>query len=217
MSVRKLPAIRPPANATEERLMDAALTLFAEKGYEATSVREIIEAVGVTRPVLYYYCSSKEDLFKRLIHWKQNGAYQELERLIKNRQGCVARIRAVVRGSFAVCVADPRTARLIFQTHFGPAIPGVTDFLNALTQKRFLLIQQIIQEGLDTGELAGSDAAALALVLCCLMDHSIHVFIRTAKPEVCMTPEWADALVDVFLNGVGAGRRKPVVLPPLRS
>jgi hypothetical protein len=44
-----LPAVRPPTNDTEERLLDAALTLFAEKGYEAASVREIIEATGVTR------------------------------------------------------------------------------------------------------------------------------------------------------------------------
>jgi len=46
--------VRPPKNDTEQRLLDAALTLFAEKGYEAASVREIIEATGVTRPVLYY-------------------------------------------------------------------------------------------------------------------------------------------------------------------
>jgi AcrR family transcriptional regulator len=57
-----LPAVRPPTTDTEERLLDHSLTLFAEKGYEAASVREIIEATGVTRPVLYYYCSSKEDL-----------------------------------------------------------------------------------------------------------------------------------------------------------
>ena len=73
-----LPAVRPPTTDTEERLLDAALTLFAEKGYEAASVREIIEATGVTRPVLYYYCSSKEDLFKRLVHWKHDEAYRGL-------------------------------------------------------------------------------------------------------------------------------------------
>lgn len=54
MTVTTLPAVRPPTNDTEERLLDAALTVFAEKGYETASVREIIEATGVTRPVLYY-------------------------------------------------------------------------------------------------------------------------------------------------------------------
>ena len=39
-----LPAVRPPTTDTEERLLDQSLTLFAEKGYEAASVREIIEA-----------------------------------------------------------------------------------------------------------------------------------------------------------------------------
>ena len=44
-----LPAVRPPTTDTEERLLDHSLTLFAEKGYEAASVREIIDATGVTR------------------------------------------------------------------------------------------------------------------------------------------------------------------------
>ncbi|MGC9053361.1 MAG: TetR/AcrR family transcriptional regulator, partial [Candidatus Hydrogenedens sp.] len=53
--------------STEERLLKSALKLFSEKGYEGTSIREIIEDAGVTRPVLYYYFQNKEDLFRKLV------------------------------------------------------------------------------------------------------------------------------------------------------
>ena len=42
-----------------ERLLSGATELFASKGYAATTVREIVERAGVTKPVLYYYFRSK--------------------------------------------------------------------------------------------------------------------------------------------------------------
>ncbi|HCS50994.1 helix-turn-helix domain-containing protein [Rubinisphaera sp.] len=47
-------AKKPPGGDTREHLLDCALTLFAERGYAATSVRDIIHAAEVTQPTLYY-------------------------------------------------------------------------------------------------------------------------------------------------------------------
>ncbi len=222
-----LEAVRPPTNDTEERLLDAALSLFAEKGYEAASVREIIEATGVTRPVLYYYCSSKEDLFKRLVHWKHDEAYRNLGKLISETKGCAPRLRAILRGSFEFCATDPRVPRLMFQTHFGPTIPGIADFLTEIASLRFSIIQQVIQDGLDAGELTGGDAAALSLIFCCIMDQHINILSRLPKPRKRLTPELADSLVDVFLFGVGSDgvgsdkagsrKRRQPSLPPFAA
>ncbi|MCA9226229.1 MAG: helix-turn-helix transcriptional regulator, partial [Planctomycetales bacterium] len=82
-------------NETEERLLDVALTLFATKGFAATSVREIIAATGVTRPVLYYYCDSKQDLFERVVRWKHDDAYHELASTISATSGVADRLRAI--------------------------------------------------------------------------------------------------------------------------
>ncbi len=49
------------------RILDAAESLFAVRGYAATSVREIVRTAGVTNPMLYYYFGSKEDLLLHLI------------------------------------------------------------------------------------------------------------------------------------------------------
>lgn len=217
MTETTLAAVRPPTNDTEERLLDAALTLFAEKGYEAASVREIIEATGVTRPVLYYYCSSKEDLFKRLVHWKHDEAYRELAKTVTGTNGCANRLRAIMRGSFAFCATDPRVPRLMFQTQFGPTIPGIAEFMAEVARLRFLIVHRVMQEGLDAGELSGGDAASLSLIFCCIMDQHINVLTRLPKPGKRLTPDLADSLVNVFLFGVGSGKRATLSLPPFAA
>ena len=212
-----LPAVRPPTTDTEERLLDHSLTLFAEKGYEAASVREIIEATGVTRPVLYYYCSSKEDLFKRLVHWKHDEAYRGLGKNVNETKGCANRLRAIMSGSFAFCATDPRVPRLMFQTHFGPTIPGISEFMAEVAKQRFMIVHQVMQDGLNAGELVGGDAASLSLIFCCIMDQHINVLVRMPKPKKRLTPELADSLVDVFLHGLGSGKRSRVSLPPFAA
>ncbi len=51
---------------TRERILETALDLFIERGYEKTSLREIAERVGVTKPALYYHFASKEKLLETL-------------------------------------------------------------------------------------------------------------------------------------------------------
>jgi AcrR family transcriptional regulator len=52
--------------STRERILDAALDLFIEKGFDKTSLREIAEQVGVTKAALYYHFASKEDILMAL-------------------------------------------------------------------------------------------------------------------------------------------------------
>lgn len=61
---------------TAQRIGAAALDLFGRKGYAATSIREIVQAAGVSRPTLYYYYGSKEGIYLDLL--------SEGERLIED-------------------------------------------------------------------------------------------------------------------------------------
>jgi len=55
-----------PRGDTRERIQAIALELFAEQGYEKTSLREIAERLGVTKAALYYHFKSKEDIVRSL-------------------------------------------------------------------------------------------------------------------------------------------------------
>lgn len=54
-------------SVTRTRILEVARDLFTEKGYEKMSLREIAEAVGITKAALYYYFPTKEKLFEELV------------------------------------------------------------------------------------------------------------------------------------------------------
>lgn len=52
---------------TRQRIQDVALDLFAEKGYDKTSLREIAEHLDVTKAALYYHFKTKEDILRSVV------------------------------------------------------------------------------------------------------------------------------------------------------
>jgi AcrR family transcriptional regulator len=58
---------RLPASARRRQLLDAALDAFATHGFHATSMNEVAEAAGVTKPVLYQHFGSKRALYSELL------------------------------------------------------------------------------------------------------------------------------------------------------
>ena len=54
-------------NKTKRKIFETSMKLFAEKGYDATSIEEITANVGVAKGTLYYHFSSKEEIFQFLI------------------------------------------------------------------------------------------------------------------------------------------------------
>jgi AcrR family transcriptional regulator len=55
-----------PRGSTRERILDVALELFNEQGYDKTSLREIADRLGVTKAALYYHFERKEDILLEL-------------------------------------------------------------------------------------------------------------------------------------------------------
>src|SRR6266436_7491726 len=68
---------------TRERIQAVALELFAEHGYEKTSLREIAERLGVTKAALYYHFKSKEDIVRSFTE----DYFDRLDALIEWGQG----------------------------------------------------------------------------------------------------------------------------------
>ena len=67
-----------PRTDTRSRAQEVALELFAEQGYEKTSLREIAERLGVTKAALYYHFKSKEDI----VHSLTDDYFAELDALL---------------------------------------------------------------------------------------------------------------------------------------
>jgi AcrR family transcriptional regulator len=59
--------MRLPAAERREQILDVAVEVFAKKGFHSTSMNDVAEAAGVTKPVLYQHFDSKQDLYLALL------------------------------------------------------------------------------------------------------------------------------------------------------
>jgi TetR/AcrR family transcriptional regulator, cholesterol catabolism regulator len=86
-----------PQKGTLERLFDIAAALFWDKGYAATSTREIAAALGIQQASLYYHIASKEDLFYQLCVASLQQLISSVESAINEVHDPVGRILALIR------------------------------------------------------------------------------------------------------------------------
>src|SRR6266436_7430087 len=79
---------RPEERPNE--LLEAALRIFAERGYANTKLEDIAVAVGVTKGTIYHYFATKEDLLLRAIEQYHERAFQPLQQVLDDRRGPVS-------------------------------------------------------------------------------------------------------------------------------
>src|SRR3954471_12922941 len=96
-------AARGERNASARDLARVAARLFATQGYEATSVRMIVEAAGVTKPTLYYHFGSKEGLAQALLTLPMSQLARRMRSILEERGDPVGALIAVVEAHFAFC------------------------------------------------------------------------------------------------------------------
>lgn len=135
-----------------QRLLDAALQLFSTKGYAATSVRELVEAAGVTKPVLYYYFKNKEGLYLALMEDALGDFFQVAEQA-RTAPGCVTeRIRGYCTALLDIFVERLPVARLIYAIYYGPPQGAPHIDFEASFSTMLAHMEQLVSEGISTGE-----------------------------------------------------------------
>src|SRR5580692_11002190 len=82
---------------TGERLLDIAAALFCEKGYAATTTREIATAAGIQQASLYYHVAGKEDLLHQICVSSLEQLFADVESAVSAVNGAVERIEVLVR------------------------------------------------------------------------------------------------------------------------
>jgi len=103
-----------------ELLEGAAARLFAEQGYEATTVEQICRAAGVSKPMLYRHFESKQELARKLLERRRDElAAAPLDEFV--RRPDVGSLRAMTDSWFAHVEAHPDSCRFLFRDITGDA------------------------------------------------------------------------------------------------
>jgi len=192
-----------PDSSAKERLEECALELFATRGYEATSVREIVGAARVTKPTLYYYFGSKENLYKSLISGNFEGFMRDLAEIRKSQGTLREKLRRVLELHFRWLVEKPLLALFFYRAYFGqPYGMAQESFSDEADERDIRFIVELLGEGAEKGEVPRSAATIFSAVR--FLAH-VHIWIErnAAGHRDDLTPELAEKLVGAYLDGIG--------------
>jgi AcrR family transcriptional regulator len=186
-----------------ERLLTVAGRLFAAKGFVGASVREILEAADVSRPVLYYHFGSKEGLYLAVARRAATDYEAALARAAGGSGTAAERIRRVcrvhasaVRGGILLAMAAEALPLAASDASLDPAVrPGRARVLE--------VVRGLIVEGTAHDEFAACDPddVALALVAGAELTGAPVALTSDAPPP----GDRLDRVLSIVLSGLAPG------------
>ncbi|MFC1883141.1 TetR/AcrR family transcriptional regulator [Thermodesulfobacteriota bacterium] len=181
------------------RLIEAAIDLFAEKGYTETPVREIVERAGVTKPVLYYYFKNKEGLFMAILDWASELQEEFLESLLEIHGNTLDRFIKLYKGIYKGVMEHRDLFKMINNLVFGPPQGISTSLLNHFHLRMVDAIKKIYKDGLAKNEVVKEDPEDVAIVVLGLLDTCLHMDNLYPDKE---DPERPGRLLRIAFNGL---------------
>lgn len=185
-----------------QRLLETATELFAEKGYAVTSVREIVEKAGVSKPVLYYYFKSKDGLFYAVLEWAVDVQQKILNEIFESKGTILDRFIIFYRRVYEGVRQYQNLYILIHGLIYGPP-QGVPEYDFAKYQRLMLdAVKRIYMEGVASGEIRKVDADEVAFLVLGLLDFSLN--IDMVMPERA-DPQRPERLLRLAFQGLAQG------------
>jgi AcrR family transcriptional regulator len=188
-------------SASAERILSTALDLFAMKGYDATSVREICESAGITKPTLYHFFGSKDGVLQALVQ----AGFQQYRAIVNAAMDTPGsfreRVKVLARSVFESARNKPLFWRFIHSVIWAPpgtALPqteSCTQFYDGVVG----VLAAAAEKAVARGEIAPGPLEARMLILMGSIGEAATGFVIAGKPA--LTPELADEIVNTIFNG----------------
>jgi AcrR family transcriptional regulator len=175
---------------TRSRLRELALQLFAEQGYEKTSLREIAERLGVTKAALYYYFKSKEDIVRSLVE-DYMAEIDELIAWAKDQPRSAETRAEIVRRYLDIVVNGSAVFRLLHQNQAAVSSLASAKERGELFRERMdTLVGLLTEPGAPMRDQIRAASCLMSISFC-----SMHYHDRAAS-----TAELKAAVLDLALE-----------------
>ena len=200
-------------DARPQELLDAALSLFVEKGFAATRSEEVAQRAGVSKGTLYLYFPSKEELLKAVIRQTLSADIAEGARLMATLDGPASHLLTEVLTHWWVTVFNSPSSgvfKLVITEMCN--FPELAAFYaEEVIQPGTTIIQGLLQRGVDRGEFRDTDLVAtvhsivMPMIMLCLHKHSLGA-CGFAEPMLADPEGFIRHHLSLVLEGL---RRRP--------
>jgi AcrR family transcriptional regulator len=184
---------------SSDRILQSALELFSSKGYDATSVREICEAAGITKPTLYHFYGSKEGVYRALVEGVLERFRSELVDRIAEPGPVDQRLMRVARQYFDAARGHRDLMRFLFSIVHNPPESAPAIDMSAFYEDVVRRVAEVTDEGVARGDLAPGPTDVRMLLFMGALGEALCGWMLHGRPE--LTHELADSIVDTLLRG----------------
>jgi len=199
----------PRTKSRKDRIMDAALRIFAEKSFQEATISEISKEAGVSEATIYEYFGTKEDLLFAIPEKISNDTAKESHAVLPFIKDVEGRMRAILFSYVQLYQNNPHYSALVLLQLMSNKRFRQTAAHEAIRRSAHSLLE-IIREGIADGTFR-SDANAY-LIRSMLMGTIEHLFIHwhmqgMPKREKSIM-DMLDPFLEIVLNGIRAKKEQ---------
>jgi TetR/AcrR family transcriptional regulator len=194
-------ALEPNAR---QRLLATATELFAAKGYAGTSVREIVDRAGVSKPVLYYYFKSKEGLYYAILEWAADVQQGILDEIFATSGTVLDRFIDFYRRVSEGVAEYQHLYKMIHGLMYGPPQGAPKYDFPKYQRQMFDAVKRIYTSGLTAREVQSADEDEVAFLVLSLIDFSLNM--NQVLPELA-DPQRPERLLRLAFQGLSQGEK----------
>jgi len=188
------------------RLLASATELFNRKGYAGTTVREIVAAAGVSKPVLYYYFRNKEGIFLDLMR----EALSQFDALLRDSEqsegSAPERLKTLAERMLGLFVAHIEVARLIYSLYYGPPQGAPAFDMDAYHIRFQEAVLRMVEGGIRRGEFRKGNAEDLSWAVIGAINMAME--LHMCHPEKAMGREGVGRVLDVIFTGIATDNQR---------
>jgi TetR/AcrR family transcriptional regulator, cholesterol catabolism regulator len=195
---RSIVATEPADTPTPERVLDAAAALFWNKGYAATTTREIASAAGIQQASLYYYVPSKEGLLYRLCISSMEQLLSDVKAAVGQQTEPLDRVVALIRAHLATLLKH-QVRHVTMVTQLYALSKRHHDEVVGLRKEYAGFVRSILEDAQHAGKVrADIPAKYLYLALLNVLNRAV-VWYR--RDQGLSSDELAEVFAPIFLQG----------------
>lgn len=186
---------------SRQQLLDVALESFALKGYAATTVREIVDRVGITSPSLYYYFGSKEGLYMELMQTHCAQLDLVLESHLDTSESAKNRLIDLIVKIFLHVIEDKYFYRLMFAIYYGPSQGAPYFDLISYHVKIHAMIKKIIEEGIASNEFRPANPGHMTWIIRGVLQLAMEEQIKDDREKI--DRQRLQRIIDLIMDRFG--------------
>jgi TetR/AcrR family transcriptional regulator len=193
------------AGEVRERLLSGATGLFASKGYAATTVREIVERAGVTKPVLYYYFRSKEGIYLDLMQQPFGKFAEAIGEAVRTAGSARNRLFRLCLMAYDIFIENLDTARVMYSIYYGPPQGAPFIDFDAYHHRFQEAVLQVLRGGVRDGEFRRVDLHdAMWAVIGAV---NVAMEVELCHPRQSLGRDGVRRVLETVLEGIAADRK----------